>query len=171
MSLMITSRGQNLVSSNYFKKHKHMQKEFSLIYTRVASVKQGEEGISIAGQEKRCRKFSDEKMYSFEKTFSDEGLSGATFDRPALKKMLQHIENNPGNKYVVIADDMSRVARDVKVGFLIKKTLALAGVKIEYPNYEFENTPEANFIETILAGKAQLDMKRNAKQENTQLSK
>ena len=72
-----------------------MEKEYSLISPRVSSEKQVREGHGLESQEQRCKKYSDEKEYIYEKTFPDEGISGAILDRPAIKKMLQHIDSNP----------------------------------------------------------------------------
>jgi DNA invertase Pin-like site-specific DNA recombinase len=130
------------------------QNEFSLISPRVSSDRQVQGGHGLDGQEQRCRKYSDEKGYIYEKTFPDEGISGAILDRPAIKQMLQHIDNNPVKKYIVIFDDINRIARDVQVYWAIKKEFESRGVRIESPNFKFEDTPEGKFIETILAGKA-----------------
>src|SRR6266567_2550956 len=98
-----------------------MTKEYSLIYTRVASVKQVKEGSSLAGQEQHCVKFSDEKGYVHEKTFTDEGISGSAVNRPAMKQMLQYIDANPNKKYVVIVDDTNRIARNFAFLLAVKK--------------------------------------------------
>ena len=46
----------------------------------------------------------------------------------------------------------------------IKKEFESRGARIESPNFKFEDTPEGNFIETILAGKSQLDREQNKRQ-------
>lgn len=140
------------------------QKEYSLICCRVSSEKQVREGHGLEGQEQRCRHYSNEKGYIYERTYFDEGISGAIFERPAIKEILEYIDKNSHKKYVVIFDDINRIARDVQVHWAIKKEFALRGATIESPNFKFENTPEGKFIETILAGKSQLDREQNARQ-------
>lgn len=140
------------------------QKEWSLICCRVSSDKQVREGHGLESQEQRGKKYSDEKGYFFEKTFLDEGVSGSILDRPAIREILQHIEKNPGKKYVVIFDAIDRIARDVQVHWAIKQAFESLGARVESPNFKFEDTPEGAFIETILAGKAQLDRQQNARQ-------
>ena len=141
-----------------------MEKLYSLISPRVSSERQVREGHGLESQEQRCRKYSDEKGYIYEKTFPDEGVSGAILDRPAIKQMLQHIDNNPNKKYVVIFDDINRIARDIEVHWAIRKAFTLRGAVVESPNFKFEDTAEGKFIETILAGKSQLDREQNARQ-------
>lgn len=141
-----------------------MEKIYSLISCRVSSERQVKDGHGLESQEQRCRKYSDEKGYAFEETFLDEGISGAVFDRPAIRQILSHIDKNPNKKYVVIFDDINRIARDVQVHWAIKKEFALRGASVESPNFKFEDSPEGTFIETILAGKSQLDRQQNARQ-------
>lgn len=141
-----------------------MSKLHSLISCRVSSTRQVNDGHGLESQEQRCKKYSQERGYFYEKTFLDEGVSGAIFDRPAIKEILQHIKNNPAKKYVVIFDDLNRIARDIKVHWAIKEAFASVMARVESPNFKFENTPEGKFIETILAGKSQLDREQNARQ-------
>lgn len=159
-----TSKRQNRTSKNILSIINPMEKIYSLISCRVSSEKQVKEGHGLESQEQRCRKYSNEKGYTFEETFLDEGVSGAVFDRPAIRQILSHIDKNPHKKYVVIFDDINRIARDVQVHWAIKKEFELRGAKVESPNFKFEDTPEGTFIETILAGKSQLDRQQNARQ-------
>ena len=141
-----------------------MEKKYSLISCRVSSEKQVSEGNGLKTQEQRCKKYSDEKGYIYEDTFFDEGISGAILERPAIKKMLEHIDKNPNKKYVAIFDDINRIARDIEVHWAIKRAFELRGATVESPNHKFEDTPEGKFIETILAGKSQLDREQNTRQ-------
>jgi len=141
-----------------------METIYSLICCRVSSERQVRDGHGLESQKQRCKKYSDEKGYLYEKSFLDEGVSGALLERPAIKQILQHIDNNPAKKYVAIFDNIDRIARDVQVHWAIKKEFELRGATVESPNFKFEDTPEGNFIETILAGKAQLDRQQNARQ-------
>lgn len=140
------------------------QKIWSLISCRVSSERQVKDGHGLESQKQRCKKYSDEKGYIYEKTFLDEGVSGAIFERPAIKQILEHIDKNPHKKYVVIFDDINRIARDIEVHWAIKKEFASRGAVVESPNFKFEDTPEGKFIETILAGKSQLDREQNKRQ-------
>ena len=137
---------------------------YSLISCRVSSDRQVREGHGLESQEQRCKKYSNEKGYIYEKTFLDEGVSGAILERPAIKQILEHIDKNPNKKYIVIFDDINRIARDIEVHWAIKKEFALRGATVESPNFKFDDTPEGKFIETILAGKSQLDREQNARQ-------
>ena len=64
-----------------------MEKIYSLICCRVSSERQVKDGHGLESQDQRCKKYSSEKEYLYEKTFFDEGVSGAIFDRPAIKQI------------------------------------------------------------------------------------
>ncbi len=137
---------------------------YSLIYNRVSSDKQAKEGHGLESQDQRGKTFTQSKNYIHEKSFFDEGISGAKSDRPAIKQLLDYIDSHSNKKFVVIIDDISRLARDVKVYLQLKTELTRRDVKIESPNFNFEESPEGFFIENIMAAKAQLDREQNARQ-------
>lgn len=137
---------------------------YALIYNRVSSDKQAKEGHGLESQNQRGKTFAVSKDYIYEKSFFDEGISGAKSDRPAIKLLLDYIDTHTSKKLVVIIDDISRLARDVKVYLQLKTELTRRGVQIESPNFNFEDSPEGFFIENIMAAKAQLDREQNARQ-------
>jgi hypothetical protein len=59
---------------------------------------------------------------------------------------------------------MKRLARDVKVFILLKESIQSMNCTIQYLNHSFEETPEGQFIQTILAGAAQLERQQNTRQ-------
>lgn len=80
----------------------------ALIYTRVSTRRQAEEGVSLAVQEQDCVRWCEEKGYE-PKVFIDDGFSGRRFDRPALQEMLVALPD--ADALVVWKDD--RLSRDV----------------------------------------------------------
>src|SRR5438105_3151422 len=87
----------------------------ALIYCRVSSERQVREGHGLDSQEKRCRDFATSKGYQIIKTFPDQGISGGLFERPAMKELISYLDTHPSEKFVIIFDDLSRFARDVKI--------------------------------------------------------
>ncbi len=81
--------------------------------------------------------------------------------RPALVSMLHYMDQNKQNSYVIIFDDLKRLARDTQNHLRLRQALALRGAKVECLNFKFEDTPEGEFIETILAAQGQLERKQN----------
>lgn len=136
----------------------------ALIYCRVSSERQVKEGHGNDSQEKRCRNHAAERKYPVERVFPDEGISGSLFDRPAMKALLKYIDENPHEQYVVIFDDLSRFARDVKVHIQLRAEFTSRGVKLECLNFNFDDSEESEFAELILAVSNQYQRKSNRRQ-------
>jgi site-specific DNA recombinase len=137
----------------------------ALIYCRVSSQRQVDEGSGLDSQETRCRNYCKGKEYLVEKVFQEEGVSGDLFDRPAMNELLQYIDDNTHKNYVVVFDDLKRFARNHKVHFRLKlEFIETRSVKLECLNFDFKDTPESEYVELILAGHAELERKQNRQQ-------
>ena len=141
-----------------------MEKLYSIICCRVSSDRQVKDGHGLQSQEHRCLQYSENKGYIHEKTFDDDGISGAIEDRPALRAAFEHVEKNLDKKYVMIFDVLDRIARDVIVHWAIRNKIRAKGIKIESPNFKFEDTPEGRLVETIIAAQSQYFRENNARQ-------
>ncbi|MBU0648087.1 recombinase family protein [Patescibacteria group bacterium] len=141
-----------------------MKKRKALIYCRVSSFQQVKEGHGNDGQEDRCKGYAKTKGYQVVKVFRDEGISGSLFDRPSMKDLLLFVDSNNHEKYVLIFDDLKRFARDIVVHIKLKSEFQSRGIVIECPNFNFEDSPESEFAENILASAAQYERKSNAQQ-------
>ena len=66
----------------------------AVIYLRVSSKKQADEGYSIASQNVSCNNYAQLKSYNVAKMFIDEGVSATIhlWNRPAGKTMREYIE-------------------------------------------------------------------------------
>lgn len=137
----------------------------ALIYCRVSSERQAKEGHGLDSQEHRCRQFSRDREYEVEEVFRDSFTGGGDFmKRPAMAEMLDYIDSKPHRKYVVIFDDLSRLARDVIAHLKLRSAFNSRGVIPLCLNYNFDETPEGEYVELIFAGKAELDRKQNRRQ-------
>jgi len=136
----------------------------ALIYCRVSSERQVTEGNGLTSQEQRCRQYATNKKYKVEKVFADEGVSGGLFDRPAMLQLIEYLDQHLDEQFVIIFDDLARFARELKVHLKLKTELVARGATLESPNFQFEDSPEGEFIENVLASKAQLDRHQNRRQ-------
>jgi site-specific DNA recombinase len=134
----------------------------ALIYARVSTSKQVTDGNGLESQEHRCRQHAAMHGYTIEQVFADDASGGGDFmNRPALVSMLHYMDQNKQNSYVIIFDDLKRLARDTQNHLRLRQALALRGAKVECLNFKFEDTPEGEFIEKILAAQGQLERKQN----------
>ncbi len=137
----------------------------ALIYCRVSSERQVNEGHGLEGQELRCRGFAEQRGYEVVKTFRDEGISGGVIDREGMQKLLDYLcTNGKKDEYIVIIDDIKRLARDVLTHITLRRAIQKYGAKIESPSHRFGDEPEDNFHETLMAAIAELERHQNKRQ-------
>lgn len=76
----------------------------------------------------------------------------------------RHVEL-PGSEshdgYVVIFDDLKRFARDTIFHLKLRQELAAYNASVECLNFKFEDTPEGQFVETVIAAQGQLERLQN----------
>jgi len=144
-------------------------KLYALIYNRVSSTQQESDGSGLISQRQRCITYAENKGYIIgeqtEIVFRDTFTGGGDFmRRPAMRKLLEYIDKNPRRNYVVIFDDLKRFARDTKFHIELRSAFNARKVKVECLNFNFEDTPEGTFVETILAAQNQLEREQNQRQ-------
>ncbi|MBU2606030.1 MAG: recombinase family protein [Alphaproteobacteria bacterium] len=61
-------------------------------------------------------------------------------------------------------DDLKRFARDTEFHFKLRRAFAERGAHVECLNFNFEDTPEGKFIETIIAAQGELERDQNRRQ-------
>jgi DNA invertase Pin-like site-specific DNA recombinase len=95
--------------------------------------------------------------------FHDDVSGGGDFmQRPGMVAMLRFMEAHDG--YVVIFDDLKRFARDTIFHLKLRQELAAYGATVECLNFKFEDTPEGQFLETVIAAQGQLERLQNRRQ-------
>ena len=82
---------------------------------------------SIVNQKKMLEDYATKHGYTKCVHFTDDGWSGANFDRPSWNKLVEEIKS--GNVETIIVKDMSRVGRDyLQVGFFTEVLFREKGV-------------------------------------------
>lgn len=153
--------------SSFGKSADNFQYEKAIIYCRVSSDRQKIEGHGLESQEKRCRDYADSKGYqvSLERVFKDGYTGGGDFSkRPAMSALIEYIDERPYEKFVLIFDDLSRFARDTESHLKMRALFQSREVKLECLNYDFNDSPEGKFAETVLAASNELVKETNRRQ-------
>jgi len=135
------------------KNMKKIQKmERAVIYCRVSTINQAEEGWSLDAQELACKKFAENNGYNVVKIFRDEGKSGTnTEKRPALQEMISECQKRK-NIDVVLVYDTSRFARNTQDHLAVKAILKKAGTRlISITNPTLDETPAGKMMDVVLA--------------------
>ena len=137
----------------------------AVIYCRVSSARQREEGSGLESQEHRCRQYAIAQGYIVDEVFPDDASGGGNFmKRPGMVALLRFLDDHASESYVVIFDDLKRFARDRDFHFKLRRELAARGARVECLNFRFEDTPEGEFIETVVAAQGHLERLQNSRQ-------
>jgi len=137
----------------------------AVIYARVSSPKQVKQGHGLDAQEMRCREYARGRGYDVITVFKDEGVSGSLKDRPNITAMIKYLKQNKKyGPFVVIIDEISRLARDVRAHLDLKDAIMDAGAKIESPGVEFGNDANGILFEQTQAVFAEHYRRKNREQ-------
>ena len=143
----------------------HAATRRAIIYCRVSDKKQKHDGDGLHSQEHRCRAYAASHGYEVETVFHDDVSGGGDFmKRPGMVAMLRFLETQAHDGYVVVFDDLKRFARDTIFHLKLRQELAAYGATVECLNFKFEDTPEGQFVETVIAAQGQLERLQNRRQ-------
>ncbi|NKB59162.1 MAG: recombinase [Alphaproteobacteria bacterium] len=137
--------------------------ENAVIYCRVSSKKQKDEGHGLDSQETRCREYARFKDYKVTEVFTDD-ITGKLETRPGIKAMLSYLRQFRGEGYAVIIDDISRLARNVEAHIKLRAAIASVGGKLESPSIEFGDDSDSILVENLLASVSQHQREKNGEQ-------
>lgn len=145
---------------------KKLNKVIPIIYCRVSSERQKREGGGLESQEQRCRKYCIENGYGEpEGVFKDSFSGGGDYmKRPAMRELLAYLDRRTHKQYVIVFDDIKRLARDTVSHLKLRTEFKMRGCDVESPNFKFEETPEGLFIETMFAAQGELERTQNKRQ-------
>ncbi len=129
----------------------------AVIYCRVSTKEQVEEGNSLATQERLCREYATKYGYEIAAIFIEMGESAKTADRTELKKMFAFCSTKKHGISAVIAYKIDRISRNTDDYSQIRILLKRYGIEIKSTSEHFEDTPAGRFMENIIANVAQFD--------------
>ena len=129
----------------------------AVIYLRVSTEEQVE-NYSLDTQKEVSVKEARKRGMSVLETFKEEGRSAKSISgRPELIKMLEFCRKNKKNIDAVIIYRLDRISRQTADYMAIRKKLAECDIKLFSATEPTGNSPTEKFVETILAGFAQMD--------------
>ncbi|MBE5752971.1 MAG: hypothetical protein E7343_02760 [Clostridiales bacterium] len=93
---------------------------------------------SIENQIFTLKMFAQEQRFQIYEIYIDDGYSGASFERPALKKMLTDMERKKFN--IVLLKDLSRLGRSLrKVGEYLECVFPAHGIRVISLNDKYDS--------------------------------
>ncbi len=146
---------------NQFKTNPVDTNNKAVIYCRISSAKQ-KQGHGISSQKFSCQHYAGERGYDVIRVFTDEAYSGYIADRPGVQSMIDFLRTQkPGTK--VIADDVSRIARNVEIYILLENDIIKSGGVLLTVKQNFTDDPEGLFMKRLATAQAEYDRNNNAR--------
>ena len=129
----------------------------AVIYLRVSTEEQVD-NYSLDTQLDICRKEAERRGLIVSEVFREEGRSAKTISaRPTLIELLEHCRKNRKTVGAVIVYRLDRISRQTADYLAIRKKLAECDITLISASEPTGDTPTERFIETMLAGFAQMD--------------
>jgi len=123
-----------------------------LIYTRVSTSRQAEEGYSLNQQEVSCRKLARQKGLQVLKIYREEGASGTTMARPRFQELLSQCSSDKNVKAMIVIHT-DRLARNTLEHLTIRTLLKKYQVElISVLQPMLDDSPEGGLMDVVLAG-------------------
>lgn len=129
----------------------------AVIYCRVSTKEQVDEGNSLSTQEKICRDYALKNGYEIAHVFIEQGESAKTTERTELQNLLSYCANRKNGIDAIIAYKIDRISRNTDDYSQIRLLLKRYKVEIKSCTEFFENNPAGRFMENIIANVAQFD--------------
>jgi len=130
----------------------------AVVYVRVSTEDQAENGTSLETQELACLRRAADLGCAVHATFRDEGVSGALYEaRDGIQRALAELE--AGNADTLIVHSISRLSRDLEHQQAISKRAARAGATLVVCDLPASDTEEGDLMFGITGAFAQYERK------------
>lgn len=150
----------------------------AIIYTRVSTQEQVNEGISLDNQLEKIKAYCFARDWEVIETVADEGFSGKSLNRPGMQKIITMAKRQQFD--VVVTYKLDRLTRSVKdLGYLIEDVFNKQDIAFTSVTDNFDtSTANGKLILNILGSVAQWERDiiaertkdaLNYKKENKQL--
>ncbi|SHE60102.1 site-specific DNA recombinase [Desulforamulus putei DSM 12395] len=128
------------------------------VYIRVSTDDQVKHGYSLAEQREAC--CSRARILGAQEVtvFSDEGISGSTLERPGLNEMREAARE--GRFQLLVVRDPDRLSRKLAHQLLITDELEKCGIKLEFLDFDWKDTPEGRLFYSIRGAIAEYEREK-----------
>lgn len=124
-------------------------KRTAIIYARVSTARQADDGLPVDGQIEQCHKKAQALDADVMATFRDDGISGRTAQRPGFQAALEYCTRTPVDFFVVWST--SRFARNHLDAGSYKTQLAMLGTKVVYVSQDMGDSDDSWMLEAFTA--------------------
>ena len=136
---------------------KSKQMEKAVVYLRVSTEEQVD-NYSLDTQKEICAKEAERRGLELVEVFKEEGRSAKTVaGRPELVRLLEFCRKNKRSIDAVIVYRLDRISRQTSDYLAIRRKLSECDISLISATEPTGNSPTEKFVETMLAGFAQMD--------------
>mgnify|MGYP000081783304 FL=1 len=129
----------------------------AIIYCRVSTKEQADQGFSLKGQEKECHKFAKENNFEVIKVFVERGESAKTQNRTELKKLLEYAVENKKEISTLIIWKYDRFARNLNDQIELVEKFSLLKIKVLSATENNEDNSTGRLMRNIFGSFAQYE--------------
>ena len=147
-------------------RHPQTIRKKCVIYCRVSSTKQTSDGAGLTSQEQSCREYAERCGYDILDVFTDV-ISGKYAMRPGMNALIAYLKTEKAHEYVVVFDDVSRLARDVGAYTELRGKITSLGAILESPKQKFGEDSNSRLIGNIMMSVASHGRENNAEQSHS----
>lgn len=129
------------------------------IYARVSTEEQAKHGYSLIDQRAACREKAVALGAKDIVEFIDDGVSGELLEgRPGLSALREAVRG--GQVDLVVCYDPDRLARNLAHQLLVTNEIEKAGVRLEFVNFEWQNTPDGRLFYALRGAIAEYEKEK-----------
>lgn len=128
-----------------------------LIYTRVSTTEQADNGFSLARQEEECKLFAQKEGFKVERVFVERGESAKTTERTELKKLIEFCIKNKKNIACIIVWKFDRLTRKLENQISLLQQFKKYGIKVLSVTENNEENATGNLMRNIIGSFAQYE--------------
>lgn len=131
-----------------------------VIYTRVSTEDQKENGFSLQDQERRLREHCQKNNKRIVKHYQDD-YSAKNFNRPAFNEFLNDVTTKKIKVSEFICVRVDRFSRNVQATYLMRDTLRKLGIEVTYLENNVDlGIPENLLVDLIQSALPQIENER-----------
>ncbi len=136
----------------------------SVKYLRVSDKSQTTRGDGLNSQDVKCSEYARYLNSTVVRTFTDD-ITGSKQSREGIDDVLRFLkENRKTGPYLVIIDDISRLARDIRVYWNLRDAISEAGGVLVSPNIVFNDNADGRHFQNMQASTAEYQRRKNQEQ-------